>query len=314
MSIGAFLKLVEIQTKVASVIPFLLGTIYALYRFDNFNLNNFLIMLVSLLAIDMTTTATNNYLDYKRAKKKHGYNYEHHNVIVKDNISEKNVIAVIVMLLIIAITFGILLYINTNIITLILGAISFAIGIFYSFGPVPISRTPFGELLSGLFMGFVITFIAVYIHVYDQSYIMLGLNDMILNVQINIREVLYIFLFSIPAVLGISNIMLANNICDIEDDIANHRFTLPIYIGKSKALLLFKILYYLVFIDLIILILLKIVPLICMLTLLSIIPVLKHIRIFSNEQSKKNTFELSVKNFLIINSVFLITLGISFII
>ena len=63
MSIGGFFKLVEIQTKVASVIPFLLGTIYALYRFDNFNLTNFLIMLISLLAIDMTTTATNNYLD-----------------------------------------------------------------------------------------------------------------------------------------------------------------------------------------------------------------------------------------------------------
>ena len=40
MDIKSFLKLVEIQTKVASVIPYLLGTFYVLYRYENFNLKN----------------------------------------------------------------------------------------------------------------------------------------------------------------------------------------------------------------------------------------------------------------------------------
>ncbi|MGE5633160.1 MAG: hypothetical protein ACM3TR_19000 [Caulobacteraceae bacterium] len=82
MTLVSFLKLVEIQTKVASVIPFLLGTFYALYRFNRFNLSNFIIMFVSLICFDMATTAINNYIDYKKAHKIHGYNYESHNAIV----------------------------------------------------------------------------------------------------------------------------------------------------------------------------------------------------------------------------------------
>ncbi len=314
MTIRIFLKLVEIQTKAASVIPFLLGTAYALYRFNNFKLNNFFIMLVSLVSIDMATTAINNYYDFKNAKKKYGYNYEHHNVIVKDNISEKKVIAIILILLLVAIIFGIILYINTNMLILILGGVSFSVGILYSCGVVPISRTPFGEMFSGFFMGFVIIFISIYIHVFDQNYIIIEFKDMILNFHADVGELIKIFLFSIPSVFGIANIMLANNICDIEDDTANHRFTLPICIGKNKALRLFSLLYYFIFFDLIILVLLKFIPLFSITALLTIFPVIKHIRIFSRKQSKKKTFILSVKNFILINITLLITLGISVIV
>jgi 1,4-dihydroxy-2-naphthoate octaprenyltransferase len=62
------LKLVEIQTKVASMVPFALGTVWTLYRYGEFNFLNFLLMLVSLLCFDMATTAINNYMDYKKSK------------------------------------------------------------------------------------------------------------------------------------------------------------------------------------------------------------------------------------------------------
>ena len=76
MKLKSFLKLVEIQTKAASMVPFALGTFWALYRYDEFNLTNFLLMFVSLLCFDMATTAVNNYMDYKKARKVYGYNYE----------------------------------------------------------------------------------------------------------------------------------------------------------------------------------------------------------------------------------------------
>ena len=63
MDIKSFLKLVEIQTKVASVIPYLLGTFYVLYRYENFNLKNAIIMFLSMIIFDMTTTVINNYID-----------------------------------------------------------------------------------------------------------------------------------------------------------------------------------------------------------------------------------------------------------
>lgn len=311
MSIGSFLKLVEIQTKVASVIPFSLGTVYALYRFNRFNLNNFIIMFISLIAFDMAVTATNNYYDYKKAKKTHGYNYEIHNVIVKSNLKEKVVLGVILALVSIAIISGFILFLNTSIFVLALGGVSFIVGIMYSAGPIPISRTPLGEAFSGIFMGFIIVFISVYIHVYDQNIVKLIYDNAILSISLNIVEITYIFLISIPAVNGIANIMLANNICDIEDDIENKRYTLPIHIGKKNALKLFKMLYYIIYIDLIILILFGIEPITSLFVLITIIPVTKNIKIFNRKQTKKDTFVLAVKNFVLINIIHIITLGLS---
>ncbi len=50
-------------------------------------------------------------------------------------------------------------------------------------------------------------------------------------------EFIVICLVSIPMIVGIANIMLANNICDLEEDIANKRHTLPYYIGKKNAII-----------------------------------------------------------------------------
>lgn len=311
MSIKSFLKLVEIQTKVASLIPFLLGSFYALYRFNIFNLKNFLLMLISLLCIDMTTTAINNYQDFKKANKKSGFGFESHNAIVKYKLRESTVIAAIIVLLITAVIFGILLFLNTNFIVLILGAISFGIGIIYSFGPVPISRTPLGEAFSGGFMGVLIPFIAVYIHVYDQGLVNMDLVGGMLNINVNILEVLYIALISMPAAAGIANIMLANNICDIEDDIENNRYTLPIYIGKRNALMVFKVLYYIGYAALVILLLFNVVPLITALTIITFVIVNKHINLFYKKQTKKDTFVLAVKNFVLVNMTLVTTIVLS---
>ncbi|AGB40436.1 1,4-dihydroxy-2-naphthoate octaprenyltransferase [Halobacteroides halobius DSM 5150] len=310
MSAKIFLKLVEIKTKVASMIPFLLGSLYTLYHFNNFNFKNFIFMLISLLTIDMATTAINNYYDYKRANKTHGYNYESHNAIVKNNLKESTVRFIILALLIIAVLFGIILVLNTNFVVLILGVLSFSVGILYSFGPIPISQTPLGEAFSGVFMGFLITFISIYIHVFNQNIAFLLYNQGLLSLHLNIIEITYIFLFSIPLIIGIANIMLANNICDIKDDLENNRYTLPTYIGKSNSLKLFKTLYYLVYLDLILLLIFKVTPLICLITLLTFIPVKKNIDLFMKKQSKADTFILSVKNFIIINVVQLLALSL----
>lgn len=311
MKLKSFLGLVEIRTKLASIIPFLLGTVYALYHFQMFNGINFLIMLLSLLSFDMVTTALNNYFDYKRAKRKHGYNYESHNTIVSDNLRESTVLAVIGMLLGIATVLGILLVVRTNITVLLIGMLSFAVGILYSFGPVPISRTPLGELLSGFFMGFVIIFLSVYIHVYDRGVLTVALENAVLSLRLDLLEVLYIFLLSIPVMCGIANIMLANNICDIEDDLENRRYTLPIYIGRKNALRLFRGLYYLAYIDIMALVLLRLVPFTLLLVLLTLVVVNKNLSVFDAWQSKKDTFPLAVKNFLLMGAAQVATFGVT---
>jgi len=302
-SMKKFLSLVELPTKVASMIPFLLGTIYAWYSFDTFHVELFLLMLLSLLCFDMTTTAINNLFDYVKASKRSGYGYDEHNAIVKYNMNPIRVFLLILLLFFISVAAGITLVIQTNLVVLALGFISFGVGILYSFGPIPISRMPLGEVFSGLFMGFVITFVAAYIHSGDGQIASLFIESGLLSIQVNLREVLFILLVSIPTVLGIANIMLANNICDLEDDIANKRYTLPHFIGKDNALRLFRYLYYASYLDLAILLYLKVSPILLVIILLTLIPVQRNIGKFVAKPSKAETFKLAVKNFIMIGAV-----------
>ncbi|WP_068783942.1 1,4-dihydroxy-2-naphthoate polyprenyltransferase [Paenibacillus phocaensis] len=310
MAITQFLKLVEIQTKAASIIPLLLGTMYAVYRFQVFEPWHFVLMLISLLSFDMTTTAINNYYDYKKATRKHGYGYENHNAIVKYNLNPAAVLALIIFMFVIAVAAGIMLFLQTGWLLLLLGALSFAVGILYSFGPIPISRMPLGEIFSGLFMGFVIIFVSAYVHAGDRL-ASLTLEGGTVTLQVHLLETALVFLISIPAILGIANIMLANNICDMEEDIENKRYTLPVYIGKGSALILFKLLYYAAYVDLIVLAILGIHPLILLLVLLTGVPVSKNIKTFTAQPTKQFTFGLSVQNFLLTNTARIVALGIA---
>lgn len=299
----------EIQTKVASVIPYLLGTFYVLYRYENFNLKNAIIMFLSMIIFDMTTTVINNYIDYAKAIKKEGYGYETHNAIVSHNLNPKVVRTLICTMLVVAVTLGLILVKNTNIIVLLIGAISFVIGITYSFGPIPISRTPFGEIFSGLAMGFIITFLSIYIHIFDAGILSVNINELSnINISFNFIELIKIFIICLSPIMGISNIMLANNICDIDEDIENKRYTLPIYIGKENALRVFKWLYYIGFISIFIGILIRALPVVSIVTLLVLKVVQGNINKFNKLQTKKDTFILAVKNFVITNLVYVITI------
>jgi len=269
---------------------------------------------ISLLAFDMATTAINNYIDYKKALKVNGCSYKDKNAIVKYGIKESTAVSIIFALLILATFLGILLTLNTNAVVLLMGVISFLAGIFYTYGPIPISRMPLGEVFSGIFMGFVILFLSCYIHIFDRNIISLIYANNLLNISINLVEIFYIFLISIPTMNGIANIMLANNICDVEDDILNNRYTLPYYLGKKNALKLFKILYYIGYLDIVILVLFKISPVTSLLVLITIIPLNKNIKLFCQKPSKSETFILSVKNFALMNITHILSLLIILII
>jgi 1,4-dihydroxy-2-naphthoate octaprenyltransferase len=263
-------------------------------------------MFISLIAFDMATTAINNYIDNAKVKD----NSANINLISKYGISKSKVLLIIFALLTIAAIAGIMLTLNTNIVVLLLGVVSFIVGILYTFGPIPISRMPLGEVFSGFFMGFIIIFLSVYIHIYDTNIIILTYQNNILSVGINVLEILSIFLVSIPSIVGIANIMLANNICDVEEDILNKRFTLPYYIGKPRALNIFKLLYYIGYVDLILLVVLKMLPLASLIMLLTFIVVNRNIKMFEDKPIKSENFILSVKNFVLMNAVQVVVIGV----
>jgi len=267
-----------------------------------------------MIIFDMTTTAINNYMDWKKAVDDPEFDYKRtRNVIGIHNLNEKIVAIIILTMLCTAIALGLWLVYLTTIIVLFLGILCFAIGIFYTFGPIPLSRLPLGEIFSGITMGFGIRFLIIYVNAYHLGLLGLAFDGGQL-IYMNIPELLVILLISLPGIFTIANVMLANNICDLEEDRSNNRYTLVHYIGRESALKLFHILYLLSYLSIIFAAMIGIFPLLINITLFTSIPVLKNIEIFRKTQIKSQTFVLSLKNLLLINGTTALALAVTLII
>jgi 1,4-dihydroxy-2-naphthoate polyprenyltransferase len=311
MTIKAFLKLVEIPTKVASVIPFVTGLAYAYYRYNVFNGQLLIVFFISLICLDMATTAINNYMDYKRAQHREGYNYEEQNAIVRDELKDQTVLITIAMLLTMTIVFGLALVVLTDITVLILGGLAFLVGILYSYGPIPISRTPFGEIFSGVLMGGLIFFITIYIQIIDLGLLRVFYENQYLHLDLKLIEIVILMVIALPLIALIANIMLANNICDIEEDIKNYRYTLPYYIGIKWALHLFMGLHLVAYGAIIFAVILGWLPMTSLLVFITIWPVFQGIREFYRVQDKAKTFVIAVKHFILIGGIYAISIVMS---
>lgn len=309
MTARVFFDLVEIKTKLASLFPFMIGTLFTVYYFHMFDFVNTLIFFCSMLIFDMTTTAINNLMDYQKAKAD-GYKKEV-NIIGQAQISEKLVITLIFTMLATASLLGILLVFRTSILLLFMGGLCFLIGIFYTFGPVPISRMPLGEAVSGITMGFGIFFLSVFVN--TESGLLLDLIYQFPDFNVTGNSLLLIVLLfvSLPLVFLIANIMLANNLCDLEQDISNHRYTLPYYIGKKRGIQLFNILVYASYIVIVVAVLSTLLHPILLLILLTLFPIRKNLQQFNRAQIKEKTFVIAIKNLVLFCGAETILLAIS---
>lgn len=281
-----FLSYVEIKTKITSLFAFLMSLAYLFYRGQAVNWLNTLVFFASMFIFDLTTTAINNYIDTKTNDQTLQFR-------------RRSALAIIYLLFGISAALGVYLVYLTDIVILLLGGLCFLTGVLYTYGPVPISRQPLGELLSGVFYGLFIPFIMLYINMPENSIIALGLGWDRISLEISVEPVLAVLFLSISPVCTTANIMLANNICDVEKDIAVKRYTLPYYLGK-KSLRLFALLYYLCYAAVVAMVLLRILSPLCLLILLTLWPVQKNINIFFGRQEKAVTFITSIKNYVLI--------------
>jgi 1,4-dihydroxy-2-naphthoate octaprenyltransferase len=287
--IKKFLNYVEIKTKITSLFAFLMTGAYIFYIKQPINWGLTIIFFASMFIFDLTTTAINNYIDTKTNQ---------------ETLLFKRSIALLIIFILFGISTALGLYLAylTDIVVLLIGALCFFCGVLYTYGPVPISRQPLGEILSGLFYGLLIPFILLYINFPKGTFISFNLSLKTISFSINIMPVITIILLSIIPVCTTANIMLANNICDLEKDVAVNRFTLPYYLG-SRALYLFAGIYYLAYLDIILMVMLNIISPICLITLLTIFLIQKNISTFFRKQDKATTFIVSIHNFIIIMGV-----------
>ena len=104
-----------------------------------------------------------------------------------------------------------------------------------------------------------------------------------------------ILLISLPNTMWISNLMLANNICDLAEDEKNNRYTLVHYLGKRHSLQLFVIMNSVAILALVAAVVLKIAPWTMLLTLVVLPVIVKQVKLFLSKQVKKETFSCAIK-------------------
>lgn len=209
------MHIVEMRTKIISMGTFLCASIYALSVRGSLNILTWLVMGLATLLVDMGTTGFNTFFDYWRGTDNTAYTKEEDKVLVHQDVSAFSALLVSLLLFGLAALLGLYLAWLTSWYLVFVGGACMLVGFFYTAGPYPISRTPFGELFAGLFLGTVLFLITVFV----QDVTLTRLHVVV----------------TLPFYLLIAMILSVNNGCDLVGDTASGRKTLSIVVGKRKA-------------------------------------------------------------------------------
>ena len=199
----------------ASIAPVLFGATYALGYEIKFSILKFILFLLACLLIQAATNLFNEYYDYKHGLDKvdsEGISGS----IVKGNLSPKEVMVGALVLYTLAFGLGLILTFMTSIYVLLVGLVCMLAGYFYTGGKYPIAYSPFGEVVSGFFMGTIIIALSFY---FQTGYV---------NADI--------IVVSLPLFIMIGAILLANNIRDLDNDKESGRRTYAILVGRNNAI------------------------------------------------------------------------------
>ncbi|NCB64135.1 MAG: prenyltransferase [Clostridia bacterium] len=292
-----FLSYVEIRTKITSLFAFGMTLSWLFATGNPIRWDTAAVFFASMFLFDLTTTAINNYVDTKTNGQELQF-------------SRGAALAILWVLLLASAGLGVLLVVMTDWTVLLFGGLCFLCGVFYTWGPLPISRLPLGEVFSGLFYGLLIPFILLYINMPEGTYLTLTLRGGVLTAAFYLPALAQVLLLAAAPACATANIMLANNICDLPRDIQVKRHTLPYYLGVPRSLKLFAALYYLPFGAAVLMVALGMLPWVYLLLLSALIPIQKNIDVFFKRQEKAETFVCSIKNFVILMSADVIMLAV----
>ena len=199
----------------ASIAPVLFGATYALGYEIKFSILKFILFLLACLLIQAATNLFNEYYDYKHGLDKvdsEGISGS----IVKGNLSPREVMVGALVLYALVFILGLILTFMTSLYVLLVGLVCMLAGYFYTGGKYPIAYSPFGEVVSGFFMGTIIISLSFY---FQTGYV---------NADI--------IVVSLPLFIMIGAILLANNIRDLDNDKESGRRTYAILVGRNNAI------------------------------------------------------------------------------
>ena len=225
--IQELISLTRPRTLAAALGPIILGAAFSYYAFgatQGTGLAIFHTVLIFLAVVTAQIVANlwNEYKDFKSGLDA-GQKVGNAGSITRGAITPELIITMIKVLMFVPIIIGLYLSATITWYYIPIGFLCILISFLYSGGPKPISRTPFGEISSGIAMGFAIVLITGYAWTRELS--------------------LALLIPAIPSTLLVGSIMLTNNIRDIRNDESHGRHTLPIVLGRERALILMSISY-----------------------------------------------------------------------
>lgn len=220
MTFRQFLRVVEIRTKIVSISALAVGISYVWYHSGPPPLIETTLLVVAVLAVDMATTGFNTFFDYFSGVDSRKVNREKDKVLVHEGVGGIPALVVSFLLYAVAAVLGLILAIRTSLWLIPLGALCMLVGFAYNAGPAPISRTPFGEIFAGGFLGWVLVTLVIGTlepAAFETESLLIGL----------------------PSLLMVASILTVNNTCDMVGDRQAGRRTLSIVIGphSSEALI-----------------------------------------------------------------------------
>lgn len=262
--IQELIPLTRPRTLAAALGPTILGAAFSYYSFGALHgtglaIFHTILIFLAVVSAQIIANLWNELKDFKSGLDA-GQKIGNAGSLTRGAVTPKLISTMIKVLMIVPIIIG--LYLSATITWWYIpaGIICILISFLYSGGPKPISRTPFGEISSGIAMGFAIVLITGFAWT---------------------RELSLAFLIpALPATLLVGSIMLTNNIRDIRNDEKHGRRTLPIVLGRDRAISLMSITYIFNFFWIGAWIYLKVLPIPALLALLAIIPTFKTIKTF----------------------------------
>lgn len=306
MTLKTFFNFTRIQTLPAALLSPIAGCLFAFWYFGSFHFWPTLLFFIGLASINLFVSAWNNLMDYQKALDPE---YKKWNIIVAKLINPKLALNICLALLAIDVVVGLIVLFLTNLAILPIGGLCFLIAIFYTYGPFAFSRFPLGEILAGLCEGFFGFFLAVYINSYDKGYFFINFDRNWFMTWIwDFKILLPILLVGLMCFVQNFNIMFSDNICDLEQDIRNERYTLPYYLKIPLSLKVFTGLYLFAGLCILIAIALGILPIWSLLMSIIALKVIPNIKKFRAKQSKSETFHLQIDNLMLFNASLALTL------
>ena len=263
MLISEIIPLMRPRTLAAAFSPVFIGATFSYYAFGaahgtGLALFHSLLIFLAVVCAQIVANMWNEYCDFKSGLD-HGQKIGNAGSVTRGAISMSLLLNLIKGFTVISLRIGIYLSATITWWYIPAGLLCILISFLYSGGPKPISRTPFGEIASGLAMGLAIVLITSYAWTRELSWAL--------------------WIPAIPSIYLVGAIMLTNNIRDYENDKSHGRRTLPIVLGRDRALNVMSTGYFFIYMWLFAWIYQGNIPVTSLLALLSAIPAAKVVSI-----------------------------------